>query len=70
MTATNYTISYSSTNTICFSDSNSGISTNETTHQLTNLEEGTEYFITVVAVLLEGISTENITATTLNAGLY
>ena len=54
LTATGYTISYSNTNTDCFSDSRSGISASETSHTLTGLEEGTEYSITVTASVTGG----------------
>ena len=51
------------------SDTISGIAAGETSHTLTNLEEGTEYTITVTALLTGGGSDEDIvTATTLAAG--
>ena len=68
---TGYSISYSNTDTQCFTDSAtvSGIAAGETSHTLTNLEEGTEYTITVTALLTGGGSDEDsVTATTLAAG--
>ena len=51
-----YTISYSNTNTDCFTDSDdiTGIAASETMYTLTDLEEGTEYFITVTVTLSDG----------------
>ena len=57
LTATSYTISYSNTNnTQCFTDSNdiTGIAASETTYTLTDLQENTEYSITVTALLSDG----------------
>ena len=71
ITVTGYSISYSNTDTQCFTDSDtvSGIAAGETSHTLTDLEEGTEYTITVTALLTGGGSDENsATATTLAAG--
>ena len=68
MTATGYTISYSNTNTDCFTDSRSGITTSGTSYTLTGLEEGTRYSITVTATLTGEITEQNITATTRTAG--
>ena len=53
---TSYSISYSNTDTQCFTDSDtvSGIAAGETSHTLTDLEEGTEYTITVTALLTGG----------------
>ena len=70
-TVTGYSISYSNTDTQCFTDSDtvSGIAAGETSHTLTNLEEGTEYTITVTALLTGGGTDEDsATATTLAAG--
>ena len=55
-TVTGYSISYSTTDTQCFTDSDtvSGIAPGETSHTLTNLEEGTGYTITVTALLTGG----------------
>ena len=65
-------ISYSNTDTQCFTDSHtvSGIAAgHKTSHSLTDLEEGTEYTITVTALLTGGGADEgSITATTLAAG--
>ena len=68
---TGYSISYTNTDTQCFTDSDtvSGIAAGETSHTLTDLEEGTEYTITVTALLTGGVSDEDsVTATTLAAG--
>ena len=68
---TGYSIFYSNTDRQCFTDSDtvSGIAAGETSHTLTDLEEGTEYTITVTALLTGGGSDEdNVTATTLAAG--
>ena len=67
-----YTISYSNTNnTQCFTTSNtiSGITASETMYTLTELQEATEYSITVTAILSDGETGEdNLTATTMAAG--
>ena len=68
---TGYSISYSNTDTQCFTDSHtvSGIAAGETSHTLSDLEEGTEYTITVTALLTGGGTDEgSVTATTLAAG--
>ena len=68
VTATSYTISYSNTNIDCFTDSNNitGIAASETMYTLTDLQEGTEYSITVTALLSDGRNVEgNLTATTM-----
>jgi len=68
---TGYSISYSNTDTQCFTDSDtvSGVAAGETSHTLTDLEEGTEYTITVTALLTGGGRDEDsATATTLAAG--
>ena len=71
-TATSYSISYSNTNnTQCFTDSNdiTDISTSETMYTLTDLQEDTEYSITVTAILRDGgTERENLTASTLPSG--
>ena len=70
-TVTGYSISYSNTDTQCFTDSDtvSSIAAGETSHTVTDLEEGTEYTITVTALLTGGVSDEDsVTATTLAAG--
>ena len=70
VTATSdYTISYSNTNTQCFTDSDNitGITATETT--LTGLQEGTQYSITVTVMLSNGkTGSDTTTATTMAAG--
>ena len=73
VSATAFTISYSNTNnTDCFTDYDtiSDIAGSETMYTLTDLEEGTEYSITVTATLTGGGGTEQytITANTMAAG--
>ena len=68
-----YIISQSNTNTDCFNDSDdiTGIVASETMYTLTDLQEGTEYSITVTATLSDGETAEdNLTATTMTAGWY
>ena len=70
LTATTYIISYSNTNTQCFTDSNEVITgITETIYTLTDLQEATEYSITVTAILNDG-NTEigSHTSTTMDAG--
>ena len=70
-TVTTYTISYSNTNTDCFNDTANitGIAANETMYTLTDLQEGTEYFITLTALMSDGETVEdNITLATVEAG--
>ena len=71
-TVSTYSISYSNTNnTQCFNDSNdiSDISGSETMYNLTGLQEGTEYSITVTAILSDGgTAQDSLTATTLPDG--
>ena len=72
VTATSYTISYSNTNTQCFTvsyDDISGITASETMYTLTELQEATEYSITMTAILSDGETGEDsLTATTMAAG--
>ena len=72
LTASDYTISYTNTNnTQCFTDSRSSISTSGTSHTVDNLEEGTQYSITVTASLTGGGTLEgSITAATLTASEF
>ena len=68
---TGYSISYSNTDTLCFTNSHtvSDVAAGETSHTLTDLDEGTEYTITVTALLTGGgTDKDNATATTLAAG--
>ena len=70
VTATSYTISYSNTNTQCFTESYddiTGITGSERT--LAGLQEATEYYITVTAILSDGqMGEDGLTATTMAAG--
>ena len=70
VTVTAFTISYSNTNTDCFTDSAPDTAGTGTMYTLTGLEEGTEYSITVTATLAGGEGTEQdtINATTRAAG--
>ena len=71
MTATTYTISYSNINTDCFNDSDNitDIAASETMYTLTDLQEGTEYSITVTTqTTLLYIVENSIMATTMAAG--
>ena len=64
-----YNISYFNTNTQCFTDSNDiiGITVNQQT--LTDLQEGTQYSITVTVMLSDGRNgADSITATTMDTG--
>ena len=68
-TVANYIISYSNTNTQCFTDSDdiTGITATETT--LTGLQEGTQYSITVTVMLSDGgTGSDTTTATTMATG--
>ena len=71
-TVSTYSISYSNTNnTQCFTDSNdiSDISASETMYTLVNLHKGTEYSITVTAIVSDGETVQDsLTATTLPDG--
>ena len=68
VTATSYTISYSNTNTQCFTISNV-VTPSKTMYTLTELQEATEYSITVTAILSDGETGEdNLTATTMATG--
>ena len=70
LTASSYTISYSNTNTDCFSLSYDDITTivGRNTLTLNGLEEGTEYSITVTASLSDiGTEEESVMTTTLSA---
>ena len=60
--ATDYNISYTNTDTECFTTSYDDIITSQTTYQLTGLEEGTNYTITVT--VQDGGGTEAATTTT------
>ena len=65
-----YTISYYNTNAQCFSDSHisTDISNNETMYTLTDLQEATEYSITLTALLSDGETESSFMATTMAAG--
>ena len=72
VTATSYSISYSATNTDCIPGSNTmipDIAGSETMYRLDDLEEGTEYSITVTATITgEGSQQDMDVGTTLAAG--
>ena len=66
---TDYTISYSNTDTECFNISYHDITTSQTMYTLTGLEVGTDYSITVTVSLSDGGTGEDsLTATTETAG--
>ena len=71
VTVTSYSISYSATATDCFTGSNTipDIAGSETMYRLDDLEEGTEYSITVTATITgEGSQQDMDVGTTLAAG--
>ena len=71
VTATIFIISYSNTNTQCFTDSDNitDIAASETVYTVHGLQEGTEYSITVTAILSDGGTGEDrLTATTMASG--
>ena len=70
VTATSYTISYSNTNTQCFTDSNNkNITVAEKMSTLTGLQEATEYSITMTVILSDWKTGEDsLAATTMVAG--
>ena len=72
LTATGYSVSYSNTNnTDCITAGypDIPISAGESSRELTGLEEGTEYSITVTATLSDGGTGEDsLTATTMTVG--
>ena len=71
VTATNYTISYSNTDSNCFTDSSTGIITDRMSYYLSGLEEDTEYIVTVIATLSDGeMWMGSVSATTMTAGVY
>ena len=70
LTATEYIISYSNTDIDCFNISYNDTTLSIMSVELTNLEEGTEYSITVTAILSEdgGNASDTVTATTIPIG--
>ena len=70
VTATEYIISYSNTDIDCFNISYDDATVSIMSVELTDLEEGTEYSITVTAILSEdgGTASDTITATTMSVG--
>ena len=71
VTATNYTISYSNTDSNCFTDSSTGIITDRMSYYLSGLEEDTEYIATVMATLSDGwMWMDSVSAITMTAGVY
>ena len=69
LTASTYTISYQRTDSSC-AITISDISGSDTTYTLTDLEEGTEYSVTLTATFTEGQGTgkDNLTHSTTDAG--
>ena len=68
--APNYTISFTNTNTDCFTENYNDIATSETSYTLIGLQEGSEYFIKVTApVSGGGTALDSLTATTNTDGL-
>ena len=70
VTATEYIISYSNTDIDCFNISYDDITVSIMSVELTDLEEGTEYSITVTAILSDdgGTASDTVTATTMSVG--
>ena len=70
MTASNYLIFYSNTNTQCFNTSTGTnvIAASDTVYILSDLQEGTKYSITVTAILDDRITEESLSATTMAVG--
>ena len=71
VTAISYTISYSNTNTQCFTDSDhiTDIADSEVMYTVNDLREGTEYSVTVTAILSDGGTGEDsFIATTMATG--
>ena len=71
LTASSYNISYTNTDTQCFTDSDNftDIGANDTMYTVTGLQEGTEYSISVTAMLSDGETGEdNLTASTMVTG--
>ena len=70
VTATEYIISYSNTDIDCFNIFYDDITVNIMSVELTDLEEGTEYSITMTAILSDdgGTASYTITATTIPLG--
>ena len=65
VTATSYSISYSATDTDCFTDTGTDIiAGSETLYRLDDLEEGTEYSITVTATITGGGSQQDMAVAT------
>ena len=70
VTATEYIISYSNTDIDCFNISYDDTTVSIMSVELTDLEEGTEYSITVTAILSDdgGSASDTVTATTIAVG--
>ena len=64
VTATEYIISYSNTDIDCFNISYDDTTVSIMSVELTDLEEGTEYSITVTAILSDDVGTTSYTITT------
>ena len=69
MMAASYLISFSNTNFQCFNTTSfNAIAGSETQYTLTDLHEGTEYIISVTALIGGRNVKENLTATTIASG--
>ena len=70
VTVTDYSLFYSNTDTLCFSDSGTvSIDGSATQHTLRNLQEYTEYNITVTGMIILGEPQQvSVIATTMSAG--
>ena len=71
LTATSYNISYTNTDTQCFTDSDNftDIGANDMMYTVTGLQVGTEYSITVTAMLSDGgTGGDSLTASTMATG--
>ena len=70
LTATFYTITYTNTNPDCFTTLYDSIVTIETNTDLSGLEEGTQYSITITTALSSGeTGKDGLVATTMPIGL-
>ena len=71
VTATSYNISYSNIDTDCFTMTYEDITSSEMTVELTGLEEGTEYSITITAILNDVVvGRDDLMGTTMTASEF